>query len=363
MHSRITRLEDAQNRRAAPPAGPSHRNTTAESQTDAGDNTDLEGDAAVTLEFFALGTDRRDPNAAIDDDAAPNGRAPSPVSCLYIILYNAQAERTKSVQTYNVLDNPSPKILPESVLSVLLTRSKVEHIMDIAEKHCLWQHACVDAPAFDREVRAFYDLLDMPAYGAQRFQYVSPSWLVLYLAVQALAIYQMTSEEGQLSGLTAQELEQLPSRLLEGSLACMEAARYLEKPLLPVLQAIAILVSCARDFMDAGLSQSLLAIGIKSAQTLNLHKASSYQSTEHVESNGNIGKNVWWTLVVQDWYQYTYKGCCLVNSGQFDTPIPGDLREDTTSGPSTVFKLTFSATLASIVRSYFAKLEGVSTTR
>jgi hypothetical protein len=85
MHSRITRLEDAQNRRAAPPAGPSHRHTTAESQTDAGDNTDFEGDAAVTLEFFALGSDRRDPNAAIDDDAAPNGRAPSPVSCLYVI--------------------------------------------------------------------------------------------------------------------------------------------------------------------------------------------------------------------------------------------------------------------------------------
>lgn len=269
-----------------------------------------------------------------------------------------------------MLDNASPNALPASVLSVLLPRQKVEQIMEIAQEHCLWQHACIDVPAFDREVQAFYDLLDMAPYGTQRFQYVAPSWLALYLAVQALAVYQMTAEEGRLSGFAQQELEELPTSLLKGSIACMEAANYLEKPTMAVLQAIAILVSCARDFADPGLSQSLLAIGIKSAQTLDLHKLSNHQTARDADMgtkvalDSDIGKNIFWCLVIQDWYQYTYKGCCLVHPGQFNTPIPTDHSSEKSSvTPSVVFKLSFSASLASIVRTYFATLEDTSSAK
>lgn len=74
MHERIARLEEAQDG--------SHPATVAAHARPQGDdsgNADSEGDAAVTLEFFALGTDRRNPNQR--DDLQDNSRPATPVSC------------------------------------------------------------------------------------------------------------------------------------------------------------------------------------------------------------------------------------------------------------------------------------------
>lgn len=74
MHSRITCLE-AQNQRAEYPRS---AHAVTRSRENSGDNLDVEGDAAVTLEYSALGTDRRNPDR--HEEIQPNGRASTPVS-------------------------------------------------------------------------------------------------------------------------------------------------------------------------------------------------------------------------------------------------------------------------------------------
>jgi hypothetical protein len=96
------------------------------------------------------------------------------------------------------------------------------------------------------------------------------------------------------------------------------------RPSMWTVQAIAILSLCGHNVCDSDLLSNLLAVGIKTAQGLGLHclgdKAraiarklqcvAGMPSPEQVFEvvNLEIGKRVWWGLVLEDWFSIPFRG-------------------------------------------------------
>lgn len=262
-----------------------------------------------------------------------------PLSCLTDLA-------ASTVQTLNILDTPAAP-LSSKALQALLPRHRVEPILSYSAELCVWQHACIIETQFSRETAAFFDLLVMEGTpAADRFRFVSPAWLALYLVVQVrslpcprgkfekcvlpsldislpdlspvtfmqvIAITQMSSADAGYLGLSREELSSLPPLLFEGAMTCLEAANYIENPTLQTLQCIAIICSCVRDFVNPNRIATLLAIGIKGAHLLNLHRlppvehnvASQHCSGSSPVHNGEhivpdqLGRRIMYALAVQ----------------------------------------------------------------
>lgn len=80
-----------------------------------------------------------------------------------------------------------------------------------------------------------------------------------------------------------------------------------------------------------------------------------------------MGRRVWWSLAMEDWYAIPFRGVWSIHMDQFDTPLPSnckdeDLQNDDyyTNRPLSVVaissKLQFSARIASIIQSTFDRL-------
>ena len=96
------------------------------------------------------------------------------------------------------------------------------------------------------------------------------------------------------------------------------------RPSLWTVQAIAILSLCGHNVCDSDLLSSLLAMGIKMAQTLGLHSLGRRSRViEARQSQGHdlsgpadvaevidveIGKRIWWALVLEDWFAIPFRG-------------------------------------------------------
>ena len=235
LHARVSSLESSR----AAQEGNSYRSNTEDAPIA---STDYEQDAATTLEFFALGADRRTGRDVGQHSTAEFAGPDMPVRPLFIVqIAGLHSLLSLWSQTLNILDVPSAA-LTEAALAALLPRYRVEPILAFSSEMCIWQHSCVQSLQFKRECAAFFDLLDMLA-GQERFRYVRPAWLALYLAVQAIAVSQMSEQDASQSGLTDAEQATLPGIFFEGCMSCLNLAKYLEEPSLTVLQTISVLVS------------------------------------------------------------------------------------------------------------------------
>lgn len=124
------------------------------------------------------------------------------------------------------------------------------------------------------------------------------------------------------------------------------------RPSLWTVQAIAILSLCGHNVCDSDLLSSLLAMGIKMAQTLGLHSLGRRsRSIEARQNQGHdlsgpadvaevidveIGKRIWWALVLEDWFAIPFRGVwgrflvmiwtitdsLAIHPDQMDTPMP-----------------------------------------
>jgi hypothetical protein len=98
------------------------------------------------------------------------------------------------------------------------------------------------------------------------------------------------------------------------------------------VQTIAILTLCGHNVCDSDLLSSLLAVGIKTAQMLNLHSlgksaaqlgqsgttsdpgAWDGQNGSEGESRARrvveveLGKRLWWALAQEDWFAIPFRG-------------------------------------------------------
>lgn len=131
------------------------------------------------------------------------------------------------------------------------------------------------------------------------------------------------------------------------------AGSFMTRPSLWTVQAIAILSLCGHNVCDSDLLSSLLAVGIKMAQSLGLHslgrrsRAIETKQSRGVDLSGHLdvtevvdvemGKRVWWALVLEDWFAIPFRGVwgartfaeswlvadvSAIHPDQMDTPMP-----------------------------------------
>jgi hypothetical protein len=125
----------------------------------------------------------------------------------------------------------------------------------------------------------------------------------------------------------------LPNALVSAAEDALYAGQFLSRPTLWTVQTIAILTLCGHNVCESDLLSSLLAVGIKTAQTLNLHSmgraasqlekalASVREDERNIGGNGNgngvrsrkvvdleLGKRLWWALAQEDWFAIPFRG-------------------------------------------------------
>lgn len=116
----------------------------------------------------------------------------------------------------------------------------------------------------------------------------------------------------------------LPNALISAAEDALHHGSFLSVPTMWTVQTIAILTLCGHNVCESDLLSSLLAIGIKMAQTLGLHSlggpsraieeavrdqtdpGSPFERERVVETE--LGKRVWWALVQEDWFAIPFRG-------------------------------------------------------
>jgi hypothetical protein len=158
----------------------------------------------------------------------------------------------------------------------------------------------------------------------------------------------------------------LPNAFISAAEDALYAGSFMTRPSLWTVQAIAILSLCGHNVCDSDLLSSLLAVGIKMGQTLGLHSLGRRSSAlEKKQKRGEdlsglndvaevidveIGKRVWWALVLEDWFAIPFRGVwgkydvaltsqnavahhTAIHPDQMDTPMPFSCHdEDLQSG-------------------------------
>jgi len=295
------------------------------------------------LEYLALGMDRR-----LGESDTPGGGRRSyrggerPVSCCFGLFITLVSKITDMQSNIKMIDPNSDFTVPESVSDALLPQNTVVSILAYAESHVLWQHCCIHPPTFNKEVDAFWDaIVHEPSSGgvSAGWASVEPTWIALLYVVMGIAVHQMDEyhavrcglSDGQYRWLKRESLADEPADRLVLSNAFVSAAEdalyagsYMTRHSLWTVQAIAILSLCGHNVCDSDLLSSLLAVGIKMAQSLGLHslgrrsRAIEKKQSQGVDLSGQMdvaevvdvemGKRVWWALVLEDWFAIPFRG-------------------------------------------------------
>ncbi|WVQ96882.1 hypothetical protein IAU59_003989 [Kwoniella sp. CBS 9459] len=339
LRKRVSDLEDTV---ANLKDSPDRTKLTAEAGK--GDETE---DAATTLEFFALGLDRR-----VGGGDAPTPKTKRPT------IQPQSSNSTRVATQRHILIEPGPHP-PDSVTDSLLPQHIVHNILAFHNEHVYWQHACVFAPHLEEEVAVFYKLIS-----AGHWNTIDGAWLALFYILQAIAVHQMTDDETVQSGLQKEDRFVVPAALISSALAALNHADYLARPSIFTCQAIAVLCVCGHNVCESDLLSSLLAIGIKTAQTLNLHSLGQAKDMSAIDRE--LGTRVWWALTMEDWFAIPFRGVWSVHPDHFNTDLPSncfdtDLQAGNSTSRDTSFvtiglKSRFSAQTASIIQDTFQHL-------
>lgn len=323
--------------------------------TQQGPSSEGVADTALTFEYLALGRDRN------RDIMHPR--------------QNGQPLPT----TDNILATALHEPLPERVQAALLPPKALDYVLTFAKDVVAWQHACIHIPTFQRECEAFYSLQPV-----ERWLWTDPLWLALYFVIQSIAVHQMPPND--VEHIVGYYGRSIPGLLLEAAVKCLEVGRYLSEPSLFTCQALAILCVAGHNVADSNLLSSYLAIGIKTAQMLNLHHLAgeSTRVEARLQAEGGMvmdgsaewrsrivrlemGKRIWWSLVQQDYLALPFCGTSMINPRHHDTPLPANVHDDELdqgrlqlhydeSDLTLVQKLRLTAKMAQIIYAFFEQL-------
>ncbi|PWN92595.1 hypothetical protein FA10DRAFT_96112 [Acaromyces ingoldii] len=289
-------------------------------------------ETSVTIEYLALGKNRR-----------------------LGILGVSRDPHTATAPTTNLLEWPHELALVPAVAAMLLPDRALRYILTFHTDAVQWQHACIHSQTFERQAQDYMDIgvaggpdddegdLNDETRKARRWHSVDTLWLALLLSIQTITLHQMPAEDIR-SLFPGRKRDALVDDSLAAVRACLDAGDFMRRPNFFACQAIAILSVCGHNVVDSNLLSSLLAVGIKTAQMLNLHVlgAESERVRREVEALAatgvhadgalrrrlvtlEMGKRVWWSLTQQDYFAIPFRGVSLVHPHQHDTPFPSNV--------------------------------------
>lgn len=220
-------------------------------------------------------------------------------------------------------------------------------------------------PDFWKEVDQLWTVLEDSSLGSddgsEGWDRVEPTWVALLYTIMGIAVHQMDASDVLRCGLTEGEYPRprvhrvitdsgvedrlvLPNALISAAEDALHHGSFLSVPTLWTVQTIAILTLCGHNVCESDLLSSLLAIGIKMAQTLGLHQLGG--PTKAIEALGashetsklgygreqlievELGKRIWWALVQEDWFAIPFRGVWgQLYSPSSSSPSPTHLTE------------------------------------
>ncbi|GAA5925623.1 hypothetical protein JCM1841_004790 [Sporobolomyces salmonicolor] len=392
-------------RYSLPPAPSALDRIRAEGQTIS--ESDGEVEAAVTLEFLALGRDRkqdhfsraelRRPSSEEDEPTSPALLSNNSLSAT-VTPWNGEALASSSLFPTGAAGGPSaasptnpqsapahtspsattPFLIPADVLpSPVLSDALVSYSLDRVG----WQHGAVHSGQFRTECTEFH------SWGDRRAQLVNQAWLALYFAILCVGVKHMGQKDAEGCGIAPDEQKRLPKLYFDASISALHRAQFLSKHSIYAVQTIVILVVACQDVGGSDLIATLLACGIRIAQHLNIHRFSGDQEWEaRRRANGvdpkseqgvkqliqrEVRKRLWYALATEDWVSIPYRRAYAIFPSHFTTPLPSNCTdEDLSSGtllsrsqdePTPVSKILLSYQVAACIRRFFEEVNSTLT--
>ncbi|GAA6042322.1 hypothetical protein JCM8097_003844 [Rhodosporidiobolus ruineniae] len=351
--------------------------------------SDGEVEAAVTLEFLALGRDRKQDHFSRAELRRPSPSEEEPASpdLASATLANPPLENPSTSTLFNgarpgdpasppkpVDENPTSPLAP-FYLSLLPDQSLSDPLIDFSLDRVGWQHAAVHAGQFRAEVAEFLSWGEKEERGRK----VNQAWLGLYFAMLCAGVKHMSVEDSQEYGVQPEYQQRLPKLYFDAAIDALHRANFLAKHSIYSVQAIVVLVIACQDVGGSDLIATLLACGIRIAQALNLHRFASDEQweakrrTSGVEPTSEAGvkgliqrevrKRLWYALCSEDWYSIPYRRAYAIFPSHVTTPPPVNcLDSDLSTGilvrrsqdqPTVVSKILIAYKVAACIRNFF----------
>lgn len=244
---------------------------------------DGEVEAAVTLEYLALGRDGksehisrgelRRPAAEGEEQSGPSAAGlPSTTG-----LPNGHSSSASAPQpqpsTMDDLERPPPPASapapPPSLADILPPQPTANAIIAYSLERVGWQHGAVHTGQFRAECAEF------DSWGPARADKVNPHWLALYFAVLCVGARHMSADDARACGLTSEDQRVLPRLFFEASVEALHRGQFLAQHSIFAVQTIVILVISCQDVGGSDLIATLLACGIRIAQHLQISRFGS----------------------------------------------------------------------------------------
>ncbi|GAA5929142.1 uncharacterized protein JCM15063_004064 [Sporobolomyces koalae] len=340
--------------------------------------SDGEVEAAVTLEYLALGRDRKedhfhraelrrpeedDPEAASPPALA---RRQSPTTDLSVVTENDVASNANSPTRGNSSHTGvSSASLPPPNLSHFIVNYSLDRVS--------WQHCAVHIGQFRAEHSEFL------GWGDKRGELVNQAWLALYFSLLCVGVKHMSQAEAQEAGISTEDRTKLPRVYFDASMAALHRANFLSKHSIYTVQTIVVMIISCQEVGGSDLIATLLASGIRIAQHLNIHRfASDKQWESRRRANGidpksqegikgliqrELRKRLWYMLTIEDWLSIPFRRAYSVFPTHFTTPLPvnchdtdlsaGHLMHRPLSEPTIASKILVTFELAACIRRYY----------
>ncbi|GAA5930710.1 uncharacterized protein JCM15063_002438 [Sporobolomyces koalae] len=288
------------------------------------DESEVNVQAAIDLEFSALGRPRRNEWSSTSQPPNYDGSETDSPSHHLVVLGNELPMNTPLglFPDNETLSSAAPSPLEEDVIF----RAGLDRFG--------WHHSVIHRPTFYGQLAAFRDL------GEDRFERASLAWMSCYFALLAISTKLLSTEEQNELDWLEEETSEAASRWFFCSISCLYRFNYLEVHDFACLQAISLLVLSGRDCGSATLIASLLSSGISIAQDLGLHRLQSDEEwTTQWKSKPTrqrskaliereMLKRVLWALVHSEWFAIPFKGYSLLARLRIATPLPLNATDD-----------------------------------
>ncbi|GAA5910394.1 uncharacterized protein JCM6883_002992 [Sporobolomyces salmoneus] len=340
--------------------------------------SDGEVEAAVTLEFLALGRDRKEDHfhraelrRPDEDDEEPTSPAlvPNPSLPTDQALSTDSSSSKTPASPYRV---PQPS-LAQTPLDSLPSPSLSEFIINYSLDRVCWQHNAVHVGQFRAEHSEFL------SWGEKRGELVNQAWIALYFALLCVGVKYMTEEDAREGGISNEDRSRLPKIYFDSAMASLNRAHFLSKHSIYTVQTCVVMVMSCSEVGGSDLIATLLACGIRIAQHLNIHRFASDQEWEsRRRANGidpksqegikgliqrELRKRLWYTLTTEDWFCIPFRRAYTIFPTHFTTPLPlnchdsdlsaGNLVQRSQDEPTIVSKIIATYTVAACIRRYF----------
>ncbi|BGP32978.1 hypothetical protein JCM10296v2_004766 [Rhodotorula toruloides] len=292
---------------------------------------DNEVEAAVTLEFLALGHDSEESHFSRAELRRPSNDADerSPIAPERSSTTFAPQPASSSAADGVGSSTGTP---PSAVDAVLPDEATGHAYIEFSLEHVLWQHGGVHSGQFRQEAAQFH------SWGPERATKVNQAWLALYFAVLCVAIKHMTPEDIDKYGIATEEQRSLAKRFFDAAVDALYRSNFMAKHSIYAVQAINVFAVSCQDVGESDLIATLLAAGLRIAQALNLHRfRSDAEWDAKRRKNGvdptseqgvkglierEIRKRVWYGLVTEDWISHHGRRAYFISPTHFSTPLP-----------------------------------------